>query len=68
MPIPFMQTRELPLDGQYQNVIVINVPVDIPAGNSLQRPMDESFTIALQLKKKLSYKKVDFKENVNRRF
>ena len=26
--------------------------------------MDENFTIAVQLKKKLSYKKVDFKENV----
>ena len=26
--------------------------------------MDENFTVAIQLKKKLSYKKVDFKENV----
>ena len=26
--------------------------------------MDENFTVAVQLKKKLSYKKVDFKENV----
>ena len=30
----------------------------------LPRPMDENFTIAVQLKKKLSYKNVDFKENV----
>ena len=63
-----MQIRELPLDGQYQNVIVINVPLDIPPGSCLPRPMDESFTITIQLKKKLSYKKVDFKENLNRRF
>ena len=26
--------------------------------------MDENFTVAIKLKKKLSYKKVDFKENV----
>ena len=26
--------------------------------------MDENFTVAIQLKKKLSYKKIDFKENV----
>ena len=44
---------------------VINVPVDIqPTMSCLPRPMDENFTIAVQLKKKLSYKKVDFKENV----
>ena len=44
---------------------VINVPVDIqPTVICLPRPMDENFTIAVQLKKKLSYKKVDFKENV----
>ena len=44
---------------------VINVLVDIqPTVSCLPRPMDENFTIAIQLKKKLSYKKVDFKENV----
>ena len=26
--------------------------------------MDENFTVSIQLKKKLSYRKVDFKENV----
>ena len=64
--IPFMQIRELPRGGQYSlKGNVINVPVDIqPTVNSLPRPMDESFTVAIQLKKKLSYKKVDFKENV----
>ena len=64
--IPFMQIRELPRDGQYSlKGNVINVPVDIqPTINCLPRPMDENFTVAIQLKKKLSYKKVDFKENV----
>ena len=64
--IPFMQIRELSRGGQYSlKGNVINVPVDIqPTINSLPRPMDENFTVAIQLKKKLSYKKVDFKENV----
>ena len=64
--IPFMQIRELPRGGQYSlKGNVINVPVDIqPTINCLPRPMDENFTVAIQLKKKLSYKKVDFKENV----
>ena len=64
--IPFMQIRELPRGGQYSlKGNVINVPVDIqPTINCLPRPMDDNFTVAIQLKKKLSYKKVDFKENV----
>ena len=63
--IPFMHVRELPRGGQYSlKGNVINVPVDIqPAVSCLPRPMDESFTVAIQLKKKLTYKKVDFKEN-----
>ena len=57
--IPFMQIRELPRGGQYSlKGSVINVPVDIqPTVNSLPRPMDENFTVAVQLKKKLSFKK-----------
>ena len=64
--IPLMQIRELPRGGQYSlKGNVINVPVDIqPTINCLPRPMDENFTVAIHLKKKLSYKKVDFKENV----
>ena len=64
--IPFLQIRELPRGGQYSlKGNVINVPVDIqPTVNCLPRPIDENFTVAVQLKKKLSYKKVDFKENV----
>ena len=62
--IPFMQIRELPCGGQYSRKgHVIKVPVDIqPTVNSLPRPMDENFTVAIQLKKKLSYKKIDFKK------
>ena len=64
--IPFMQIRELPQGGQYSlKGNVINVSVDIqPTISCLPRPMDVNFTIAVQLKRKLSYKKVDFKENV----
>ena len=71
--IPFMQIRELPLGGgvggEYSSLSlkgnVINVPVDIqPTVNCLPRPMDENFTVAFQLKKKLSYKEVDVKKNV----
>ena len=61
-----MQIRELPRGGQYSlKGNVINVPVDIqPTINRLPRPMDENFTVAIQLKKILSYSMVDFKENV----
>ena len=60
LSFPFIQIRELPRGGQYSlKGNVINVPVDIqPTVSCLPRPMDENF------KKKLSYKKVDFKENV----
>ena len=62
--IPFMQIRELPGGGQYSlKRNVINV-YSQPTINCLPRPMDENFTVAIQLKKKLSYRKVDFKENV----
>ena len=62
--IPFMQIRELPRRGQYSlKGNVINVTVDIqPTVSCLSRPMDENFTIALQLKKKLSYKKWTLKK------
>ena len=58
--IPFMQIRELPRGGQNSlKGNVINVPVDIQLTiNCLSRPMDENFTVAIQLKKKLSYKKL----------
>ena len=55
-----MQIRELPRGGQYSlKGNVINVPVDIqPTINCFPRPIDEYFTVAIQLKKKLSYKKL----------
>ena len=64
--IPFMQIGELPCRGQYSlKGNVINVPADIqPTVNCLPRPMDENFTVAIQLKKKQSHKKVDFNETV----
>ena len=64
--IQFMQIRELPRGGQYPlKGNVINMPVDIqPALSCLLRPMDENFTIAVHFKKKISFKKVDFRENV----
>ena len=51
--IPFMQIRDLPRGGQYSlKGNVIYVPVDIqPTINCFQRPMDENFTVAIQLKK-----------------
>ena len=46
---------------------VINVPVDIQSTiNCLPRPMDENFTVAIQLKKKLSYKKLISKKMSDR--
>ena len=60
--VSFMQIGELPRGGQYSlKGNVINVPVDIqPTVNCLPRAMDDFFTVAV----KLSYKKVEFKENV----
>ena len=57
--IPFMQIRKLPRGGQYSlKGNVINVPVDIqPTVNSLPRPMDENFTVAIQLKKNYHIRK-----------
>ena len=57
--IPFMQIRELPRGGQYSlKGNVINVAVDMqPTVNSLPRPMDENFTVAIKLKKKYHIRK-----------
>ena len=59
-----MQIRELPRGGQYSlKGNVINEPVNIqPTVSCLPRPMDENFTTAKQLKKKLSYKKWTLKK------
>ena len=64
--IPFMQMRELPRGRQLSvKGNVINVPVDIqPVVNALPRPFDENITIAVKLKKKMSFKSCVFSENV----
>ncbi|XP_061178430.1 uncharacterized protein LOC133187077 [Saccostrea echinata] len=64
--IPFMQIRELPRGGQYSvRGNIVNVPVDIqPTVNSLPRKLDENVTVPVKLKKKLSYQKCDYHENV----
>ncbi|PJE78258.1 ATP-dependent RecD-like DNA helicase [invertebrate metagenome] len=64
--IPFMQIRELPRGGQYSvKGNVVNVPIDIqPTINALPRQMDEHFTVAVKLKKRLTYKSCVLSENV----
>ena len=54
--IPFMQTRELPRDGQLSiHGNVVNVPADVTSiVNTLPRPINESQTIPIKLKRKLS--------------
>ena len=64
--IPFMQIRELPRGRQLSiKGNVINVPMDIqPIVNVLPRPFNENVTVAVKLKKKISYKSCVFSENV----
>ncbi|XP_069109182.1 uncharacterized protein [Argopecten irradians] len=64
--IPFMQIRELPRGGQYSvKGNVVNVPIDIqPTINALPRQLDEHFTVAVKLKKRLAYKSCVLSENV----
>ena len=57
--IPFMQRRELPLGGQYSLKGNVNIQ---PTVNGLPRPIDEKFTVAVQLKKKLAYQKWTLKK------
>ena len=64
--IPFMQIRQLPRGGQFSiKGNVVNVPVDVqPTIDALPRTLDQSGTISVKLKKKLTYKSCDFKENI----
>ena len=64
--IPFMQIHQLPRGGQFSiKGNVVNVPVDIQLTiNSLPRTLDKCGTISVKLKKKLSYKSCDFRENI----
>ena len=56
--IPFMQIRELPRGGQLSiHGNVVNVPADVNSVvNTLPRPINESQTIPIKLKRILSYK------------
>ena len=56
--IPFMQIHELPRGGQLSiHGNVVNVPADVNSVvNTLPRPINESQTIPIKLKRKLSYK------------
>jgi hypothetical protein len=56
--IPFMQVRELPSGGQLSiHGNVVNVPADVNSTVSvLPRPINESETIPIKLKRRLSYK------------
>ncbi|WAQ97355.1 hypothetical protein MAR_030045 [Mya arenaria] len=61
-----MQIRELPRGRQLSiKGNVVNVPVDIqPVVNTLPRPMNENITVAMKLKKKMSFQSCAFSENV----
>ena len=56
--IPFMQVRELPSEGQLSiHGNVVNVPADVNSTVSvLPRPINESQTIPIKLKRRLGYK------------
>ncbi|CAB4039633.1 Hypothetical predicted protein, partial [Paramuricea clavata] len=56
--IPFMQVRELPSGGQLSiHGNVVNVPADVNTTVSvLPRPINESQTIPIKLKRRLGYK------------
>ena len=56
--IPFMQVRELPSGGQLSiHGNVVNVPADVNSTVSLlPRPINESQTIPIKLKRRLGYK------------
>ena len=64
--IPFMQVRELPRGGQLSiHGNVVNVPADVNSTvNSLPRPLNESHTVPIKLKRRLSYKHHYQHENV----
>ena len=64
--IPFMQIRELPRGRQLSvKGNVVNVPVDIqPVIDALPRPFNENVTVAVKLKKRMSFKSCAFSENV----
>ena len=67
--IPFMQIRKLPRGGQLSiHGNVVNVPAEVNSiVNTLPRPISESQTIPIKLKRKLSYKHHYLFQNVRPR-
>ncbi len=63
---PFFQIRELPSGGQKSiKGNVVNVPMDVSKTiNQLPRNLNETETIGIKFKKKVSYKKTDYCENI----
>ena len=63
---PFFQIRELPNGGQRSiKGNVVNVPMDVSKTiNALPRDLSETETIGIKFKKKVSYKKCDYSENI----
>ena len=63
---PFFQIRELPSGGQKSiKGNVVNVPMDVSKTiNQLPRNLNETETIGIKFKKKVSYKKCDYYENI----
>ena len=63
---PFFQIRELPNGGQKSiKGNVVNVPMDVSKTiNQLPRNLSETETIGIKFKKKISYKKSDYTENI----
>ncbi len=63
---PFFQIRELPNGGQRSiKGNVVNVPMDVAKTiDALPRNLSETETIGIKFKKKISYKKCDYSENI----
>ncbi len=63
---PFFQIRELPNGGQRSiKGNVVNVPMDVAKTiDVLPRDLSETETIGIKFKKKISYKKCDYSENI----
>ncbi|XP_070548510.1 uncharacterized protein [Ptychodera flava] len=64
--IPFMRLYNLPRGGQRSlSGPVVNIPTDItPTVNMLPRMLSDSATIPVKLKRKLSYTRSEFTENI----
>ncbi len=64
--IPFMQIRELPRGGQVSvKGNIVNVPTDAnKVATSLPRRVNDSDTIPVKLKKRLSHKSHNFSQNI----